>query len=281
MIVVTGANGRLGREVVERLLERVPADRIGVSVRDPEQAGELEARGVRVRQGDFDDAASLAHAFEGATRVLVVSASALGDTAKRWNRTAIQAAAAAGAERIFYTSHVGANPQSPFPPMPTHAASEAVLLETGVPFTALRNGFYAESAQLMLGDCLETGELRAPKDGSMSWTTHPDLAEATAILLADGDFDESEIALTAAEAVDLADVAAMLSEKAGRPIRRIVVSDEDYRVRLAGRGLPEVAVDMSLGLFQASRLGHFARVDPALARLIDRPPTPLRDVLQV
>ena len=73
MIIVTGANGQLGRAVAERLLARVPAERIGVSVRDPEKARELEERGVRVRRGDLDDAAGLAHAVEGASRVLIVS----------------------------------------------------------------------------------------------------------------------------------------------------------------------------------------------------------------
>lgn len=56
MIVVTGANGQLGRQVVEHLLTRVPADQIGVSVRDPAQAQQLGQRGVRVCRGDFDDA---------------------------------------------------------------------------------------------------------------------------------------------------------------------------------------------------------------------------------
>ncbi|MBA2679662.1 MAG: NAD(P)H-binding protein, partial [Ktedonobacteraceae bacterium] len=71
MLIVTGANGHLGRAVVEHLLELVPAERLGVSVQDTEKARDLEQRGVRVRRGDFDDAASLAHAFEGASRVLV------------------------------------------------------------------------------------------------------------------------------------------------------------------------------------------------------------------
>ena len=76
MIIVTGANGLLGRAVVEKLVERVPAGQIGVSVRDPEKASALAALGVRVRRGDFADPASLADAFEGATQVLIVSSNA-------------------------------------------------------------------------------------------------------------------------------------------------------------------------------------------------------------
>src|SRR5919199_1960779 len=133
MIVVTGANGKLGRAVVERLLERVPAEEIAVSVREPAKLKDL---GVRVRQGDFTDPASLAHAFEDASKVLIVSAGVTGEAGVRQHRTAVEAAAKAGAERILYTSHMGANPSSPFPPMITHAATEDALRDSGVPFTS-------------------------------------------------------------------------------------------------------------------------------------------------
>lgn len=72
----------------------------------------------------------------------------------RLNRTAIEAAKAAGADRVLYTSHMGPNPESAFPPMRTHAATEATLQELGVAFTALRDGFYASSAALQLGRAL-------------------------------------------------------------------------------------------------------------------------------
>lgn len=280
MIIVTGANGQLGRKVVEHLLSRVPAEQVGVSVRDPAQAQELERQGVRVRRGDFDDPSSLARAFEGASRVLVVSASALGETAIRWNTAAITAAAAAGADRVLYTSHVGASPDSPFPPMPTHAAVEDALSELDLPSTVLRNGFYAAFARSLLGDAVNTGELRGPEDGAVSWTTHADLAEATAVALTDDGLDDELLALTAAEAVDLTAIATMASELAGRPIRRVVVSDDEHRAGLVAKGLPDLAIEMSLGRFQASRLGQFARVDPTLERLLDRPPTPIREVLR-
>lgn len=76
MIIVTGATGKLGRRTVDRLLERLPADRVGVSVRDPHKARDLAERGVRVRRGSFDDPASLLHAFEGAEQLLLVSSTA-------------------------------------------------------------------------------------------------------------------------------------------------------------------------------------------------------------
>lgn len=171
MIIITGANGQLGRAITENLLELVPAGQIGVSVRDPEKARDLEGRGVRVRRGDFDDAASLDHAFEGASQVLIVSSNSSSESAVSQHPTAIDAAKTAGAERILYTSHMGSNPSSPFPPMHNHAGTEEELRESGVAFTFLRNGFYASpTPMMMLGNALETGELAAPEDGPVAWT---------------------------------------------------------------------------------------------------------------
>jgi NAD(P)H dehydrogenase (quinone) len=280
MIIVTGANGQLGRAVVERLLVRIPAEQIGVSVRDPEKAQALNERGVRVRRGDFDNPASLAYAFEGVSQVLIVSCDGIGETIVRQHRMAIDMARKAGARRILYTSHMGSSPTSLFPPMVDHAATEVALRDAGVAFTSLRNGFYAASALMLLGNALKTGELVAPEDGPVSWTAHADLAEVTAIALSEEVLDGMTPPLTASEAIDLDGIAALASELVQRPIRRVVVPDAEYRAGLIAHGLPEERADLLLGIFRASRRGEFARVDPTLARLIDRPPMPFRDVLK-
>ena len=283
MIIVTGANGKLGRAVVERLLERVDAAQIGVSVLDPERAQGLAERGVRVRRGDFADAATLTDAFEGATQVLLISVNATGEQAVRQHRTAIDAAKAAGAHRILYTSHMGSSATSVFPPMPDHAATEAALRDSGVAFTSLRNGFYADTTRMMLGDALKTGEVAAPADGPVSWTSHADLAEVAALTLSAADhagLDGLTPSLTATEAIDLEGIAAIASRLANRPIRRVVVPDNEYRASLIAHGLPEPVADMLLGLYRAARHGEFAHIDPTLARLIGRPPMSLEDVLK-
>jgi uncharacterized protein YbjT (DUF2867 family) len=134
---------------------------------------------------------------------------------------------------------------------------------------------------MLLGAAVETGELAVPADGPVSWTTHSDLAEAAAIALAEESLEGVTPDLTGSEAIDMAGVAALASQLTGRPIRRVVVSDAEYKAGLLSRGVPEQAADMLVGLFAASRQGEFAHVDPALARLIGRPPAPLRDVLKV
>ena len=185
MIVITGATGQLGSRIVERLLERVPAEQVGVSVQDPAKVAHLVERGVRVRRGDFTEPATLAHAFEGAERVLVVSAAIRGTGGLAANKAAIDAARDAGVGRILYTSHQASSHDSLFAAQPTHAASEDHLVATGVPFTSLRNGFYTSTIGYYLGAALATGRFAVPADGPFSWTAHDDLAEVAAVALAD------------------------------------------------------------------------------------------------
>ncbi len=280
MFIVTGANGQLGSRIVAQLLHRLPADRIGVSVRDVAAAARLAARGVRVRAGDFTDPATLAHAFEGADRVLVVSAAIRGDGALAANTAAIDSAREAGAQRIVYTSHQAASADSLFPAQPVHAATEDHLAGQAVPFTALRNGFYATSLPFWMGDAATTGRLVAPQDGPVSWTAHDDLAEAAAIALADdGVLDGITPPLTATEALDLEAVAEILSELTGRRVVRVVVDDDEWAAAAVERGMPAQAADFTLGMYRAARRGEFAVTDPTLEALLGRTPTPVRSVL--
>ncbi|WP_043683499.1 NAD(P)H-binding protein [Nocardia vulneris] len=280
MIIVTGATGQLGRRIVERLLARVPADRVGVSVRDPRRAQDLAERGVRVRQGSFTDPGSLAHAFEDAEQVLVVSVDKLGAEAVRQHRAAVAGAVAAGAGRILYTSHMGAAPTSRFEACRDHAADERMLRACGVPFTSLRNGFYATSAVRFLGQAAETGQLVLPADGPVSWTAHADLADAAAAILAgDTRFDGPTPPLTAAQAIDFEEIAALASELTGRTIKRVTVSDAEFHQRMLSHGVPVAQADMMVDIFAAARAGEFATVDPTLAQLIDREPTDFAAVL--
>lgn len=260
MLVVTGATGALGRAIVQQLLTRVPATEIVASVRDPNKAD----LGVAVRQADFADPASVARAFEGATRVLIVSVPLPTHIAVPQHRTAIEAARDAGVERIFYTSQMGSDPDSAFPPMRTHAATEDILRGCGVPFTALRNGFYVSSLLGMFGRAIAAGEIRAPEDGPVAWTTHADLAEAAAVAMTTDALDGISPPLTASEAVTL--------DQLG--VRRVVISDEEYRATL-----PPQFADMLLGMVVASRAGAFARTDPTLARMIGRAPIDVKTAL--
>ncbi|MCX5254638.1 SDR family oxidoreductase [Streptomyces canus] len=281
MLIVTGATGHLGSLILNRLLERVPADRIAVSVRDVSKAADLAERGVRVRAGDFTEPDSLKDAFEGADRVLVVSAAIRGGGALTANRAAIDAAREAGAQRILYTSHQAASPTSLFPPQTVHAATEEHLKQQGVPYTALRNGFYASALGSYLGAALETGTLAVPQDGPVSWTAHEDLAEvAASALTEDGALEGVTPPLTAPHTLDFADVAEILSRITGRTIARVVMDDNEWISAVVAGGMPRPAAEFALTMFAASRNGEFNATNPTLEATIGHPAKTVHEVLE-
>jgi NAD(P)H dehydrogenase (quinone) len=279
MIIVSGATGKLGSRIVDRLLSRVPASTVGVSVTDVARAAHLEARGVRVRRGDFTDPTTLAGAFEGAEQVLLVSAAIAGEGGATANITAVDAALAAGAGRVLYTSHQGSSATSLFPAMITHARTEEHLAATGIPYLALRNGFYSSTLDLYLEQALATGWLVAPEDGPVSWTGHDDLATAAAALLT-GDDSGVTAPLTAPETLDLTAVAAILSEITGREITRVVAGDQEWVEATVTRGVPRAYAEFGLGVFRASRRGEFAVTGPTLEKLIGGPAESVRTKLE-
>jgi uncharacterized protein YbjT (DUF2867 family) len=279
MIIVTGATGALNGATVEHLLKLVPADRIGVSVRDVAKAQHLAERGVRVRHGSYDDPAALLDSFEGAEQVLLVSSSDPGADAPVQHRAGIEAAVAAGARRILYTSHQGAGPDSPFKATRDHAATEALLADSGTAWTSLRNGFYAHTLDWLLGPWRETAVIEAPADGPVSWTDRGDEAEAAAVILASERPFDGPVTLTAAAAVTFGDIAGIASELTGREVRRVVVDDDAWVAGQVAHGTPEPMARFLLGTFQAAREGRFAGVDPLLGDLLGRQPRTVRDLL--
>jgi len=267
---------------VEHLTDRVPASKIGVSVRDPEKASDLQGLGIRVRQGDYEDAERLRHAFEGAQQVLLISSPArrTGGDPLLQHRTAIESAQWVGAERIVYTSHMAASDTSAFPPMLDHAQTEQMLKGSGIAWTALRNGFYSSSGLELMGDAFTKGFYSGALDGKFSWTAHDDLAEIAAIILAgETKFDGPTPALTGSQALNLADLCAIASEQQEQRVVRKIIPDEQFRTSLTSKGMPPGAVEMIVGLFIAARNGEFAKIDPTLENLLGRKPITMKELI--
>jgi NAD(P)H dehydrogenase (quinone) len=279
MIIVTGATGALNGATVEHLLTLVPADGIGVSVRDVAKARHLAGRGVRVRRGSYDNPAALLDSFEGAEQVLLVSSNDPGADQVSLLRAGIETAVAAGARRILYTSHQHTGPDSPFFPARHHAATEALLADSGVAWTSLRNGFYAHSLDWLLGPWRETGVIATPADGPVSWTERADEAETAAVILAGERRFDGPVTLTAGAAVTFDDIAGLASELTGRDVRRVVVGDDTWVAGQVAQGTPESMARFQLGFYQAAREGRFAAVDPLLGDLLGRQPRTVRDLL--
>ncbi|GAA1456965.1 SDR family oxidoreductase [Williamsia maris] len=280
MIVITGATGALNGATVDHLLERLPANEISVAVRDVSKAGRFAELGVAVRRGDYADPASLPSAFDGADQLLLVSSNDPHADAVALHRNAIDAAVTAGVGRILYTSHQGAADDTPFGPGRDHAATERLLAESGLPWTSLRNGFYAHSLTWMAGPWRETGVITVPADGPVSWTSRADAAEAAAAIIATDGSHDGPITLTAGAAPTFEDVATTASEVAGRTIRRVLMDVDEWITAQVAAGRPESAARFMLGMYRAAADGYFAGIDPVLGELLGREPRSVGDELE-
>lgn len=278
-MVITGATGALNGATVDHLLARLPAHEIAVAVRDVSRARRFADLGINVRRGDYADPDSLPGAFEGADQLLLVSSNDPHADTVALHRTAVEAAVSVGVGRILYTSHQGAALDTPFAPGRVHAETEQILAESGLPWTSLRNGFYAHSLTWMAGPWRETGVITVPADGPVSWTSRADAAEAAAVIVAsDGAYD-GPITLTASAAPTFEEVAEIASELVGRTVRREVLGADEWIAAQVSAGQPEVMARFMLGMYQAAADGYFAGVDPLLGELLGREPRSVRDEL--
>lgn len=281
MIIITGGSGQLGRLVIENLLTRVPAHQIGISVRDPSKVTDFADRGLRVQQADFEDENCLIRAFEGGSKLLLVSSNAAaygGDTLLQ-HRNAIAAAKTAGVERVFYTAQASTAPDAYFPPGLSHYATEGMLAASGLAWTSLRHGFYAASGMHMIGDGISSGVLRTPADGPVAWTTHEDLAEVDAALLAGVEVIDGPVKLTADAEYDFAELAEIATGLLGHAVTQDLVDDAAFQAGLIGK-IPPMQIGFMMSYYRAARAGEFVKGDGALARLLGRIPTSMGDVLE-
>ena len=279
-IVVTGATGQLGRLTVEALLRRgVPASDIVATGRDITGIKDLAERGVVVRRADFTDPDSLAAAFAGADKLLLISASIPVDERVPNHRRAIDAAQAAGVSLVAYTSTLQADTAATIIGV-THRATEEYLRECGVPSALLRNGWYLDNYTGQLPLILQNGGvIGAAGQGRVSAASRADYAEAAAVVLTTGGHVGAVYELGGDEAFTLAELAAAISAAAGKRITYTDLPAQELARVLAGAGLPvelaEVLADADLGLGR----GELFTGSGDLRRLIGRPTTRLADAI--
>jgi NAD(P)H dehydrogenase (quinone) len=279
-IVVTGATGQLGQHVIEALLERgVPADGIVAAGRSVGKLAGFAARGVNVKAMDYADAASVAAALKGATRVLLISGSEVGQRVEQ-HRTVIEAARAEGVELLAYTSIANADTTGMLL-AGEHKATEALLRESGVPFVLLRNGWYLENYTEQLPGTLAQGAVAGSAgDGKVSGAARVDYAHAAAaVLVAEGQAGKV-YELGGDEAFSMADLAAEISAATGKDIAYNDLPAKDYAGLLASVGVPEafaeVLADSDLGIARGDLLVSTGD----LRRLIGRPTTSLAQAVR-
>ena len=279
LIAVTGATGGLGGRVARRLAGRGVGQRL--VVRDAARAPRLD--GAEVAVATYGDAEAMRRALDGVAVLLLVSASEDRERVKL-HTTAVDAAVAAGVERVVYTSFYGAAPDCTFTFGRDHWHTEQALEASGLRHTFLRDNLYIDFLPLLAG---ADGVIRGPGgDGRVAAVARDDIADAAvAVLLGDGGdgdpgrHDGRTYDMTGPEALTLAEIAGELSRFAGRPIGYQEETLEEAYASRASYGAPDWEVDGWVSTYTAIANGDLERVGGDLEALAGHPPMRLADFL--
>ncbi len=283
-LLVTGAAGQLGQSVVRHLLDtyKVAPGDIVAATRNPDKLSALAARGVVTRKADFDDAASLAAAFAGVDRLVIISTDSLDTPGKRLaqHSAAIDAAKAAGVKHILYTSMPSPD-KSLVTFAPDHLGTENAIKASGISYTILRDAWYLDNFMMSLPHNLQGGKwYTATSGGKAPYISRNDCALAIAAALASDDTDSKTYTLTGSTAYSIKDVASTVSAVTGRPLEVIDVTDEQFAAGMTGAGLPPFLVDMLVSADANIRAGNFDALSADFTTLTGKAPQTLRSFFE-
>lgn len=273
---VAGAGGYVGRAVIANLKAR-GAKKIVAVTRDPSKLAEID--GIEVRPGDFYKPETLATAFKGIDRLLLISTSNVGERLPH-QIAAVDAAERAGVGHILYTSIT-----SPYP-HPTHAVAndhfwtEARLFQTKGGWTSLRDNLYADFIVWSARKTLDEGKLfHAGGSGGRAVVFRDDVAAAAAgaLLTAEG---REVVDVSGPESLSYADIAAMLSRIGGKPVEAVDVGHEAQVAGMTGAGLPPALAEAFAGFDVAVKQGKLAVVGDGVQRFAGREPQSLEAALR-
>lgn len=276
MILVTGATGHLGAAVLHTLLQHTAAQQLAALVRNEAKAAALQAQGVSIRVGSYDDLASLDRAMQGIEKVLLISGGG-DDDALQQHYNVIDAAKKAGVRCVAYTSRALSDPATLANQlMVRHFQTEAYLQASGLPHIIFRNILYMDTLPLFTGPTvLETGITLPGGQGKVAYALRSEMGEAIANVLLQDACDNRIYHFTGREAYSFHDVAAALTEHAGKEVAYTDVESSVLAARMRERGVPEVAIERTIGFMTDIRHGQEAAVSPDLETVLGRRPTAL------
>ena len=284
-LLVTGASGHLGQRVLHHLVDTlaVSPNRIIAASRKPESLSQWTAKGVEARAVDFEDAKSLAAAFKGVHRVLLISTDAVDRPGRRLeqHRVAVQAAANAGVKHVVYTS-MPKPENSPAMIGPDHTGTEAAIAASGLSgWTVLRNNWYFENLLRALPPVLASGQWHTSAgDGRIAHIARDDLARAAAAALANAVDGKRTLTLTGAKAYTTVEIVALVSQTTGKPIQVIHVPIEGLVQSMVGAGLPEPLARFIASLDANTAAGGLADVTGDFTALTGVNPLPFEQWLK-
>jgi NAD(P)H dehydrogenase (quinone) len=275
-IGVSGASGHLGSAIVSELLHRSDGHEVVAITRTPETVSGPAQR----RFGDYDRPESLAEAYAGLDRLLIIPTVDPGPGKREaQNVAAIDAAVRAGVKHIVFMSIAGARQEGEPALGASYWRGEQHLIATAPAWTILRMNYYAEALVQQVQASLDQGVLTGLAENRVAFVARGDVAAAAAgILIGDGHAGAIYNA-TGPERLSGVERAALIAEISGRPLAFRVITEEQLRGGLTQAGLPMVVVNAAISIQVSFAAGAFDILTGDVERLGGRPPKPLCDVL--
>jgi NAD(P)H dehydrogenase (quinone) len=274
-ILVTGATGGLGKAVVENLLKTVSPGDIAVLVRDPAKAADLQAQGVTVKQGDYNDYASLVAAFQGVDKLFLVSSNDVPNRVPQ-HANAVNAAKEAGVKHVVYTSFqrkTEDGSSAAWAIADAHLATEKLLKDSGLTYTILKNALYLDVLPLFMGPVLDTNTIYLPAgEGKVPYASRTDMGTAGAAVLTGTGHENQSYEISNDTSYSFHDIAKILSNLTGKTIQYVSPTAEEFGTALAAAGVPAEAIEMTAGFCVAMAQGEFDFPGTELEKLLGRKP---------
>src|SRR3954451_21065661 len=270
-VLVTGATGRVGRVVVDLLLQA------GVPVRALIRRAESESAlppDVEVAIGDLSVPDSLDSGLQGAGAVFLVW------TAPPTTAPAVVERLAAHAQRVVFLSapHQTPHPffQQPNPMARLYAEIERLLAATGLESTILRPGMFASNALLWWADAIRAdGVVRWPYGAAETAPVDDrDVGEVAARALYQDGHAGGDYVLTGPESLSQAEQVSMIGDVLGRPVTFEELTPDEFRRETQG-SWPGPVVDMLLDAWGAT-LGRPAYVTSTVSDILGKAPRSFR-----
>ena len=269
MILVTGATGTNGREVVNRLA--AAGQQVRALVRGTAKAAGLALPGGEVVEGDLGDPASLDRALNGVRAAFLLTA--VDRRQNEWQKNFIEAAKRAMVARVVKFSGMGAASDSPSEIMRQHGAGDELLMRSGLGYTILRPNSFHQNMLWSAGSIKALGALYLPLgDARQSLVDVRDIADIAAAALTKTGHEGQVYDITGPESLSYHDVAAKLSAVLGKPVRYVAVSPQAALESMLGSGMPEWNARALSELYGVFATGQYARTTDTVRRLLGREP---------
>jgi NAD(P)H dehydrogenase (quinone) len=279
-ILITGATGQLGQKVIADLLAAgVPAGEIIAIARSEQKAADLVANGVRLHVADYDQPETFAKAFSAEDRLLLISGTDVGRRTAQ-HAAVIDAATAAGVAQLAYVGAFG-GPKADFLLAGDHRNTEQLILDSGLPYTFLRNNWYSEMYTADLPGIVERGAIvtNVAPGARIATATRDDYAAAAAVVMREDGHLNTAYELSGDTAWSQEEFAEELSRQVGKAIAHKSVTAAEHKAILTGAGVPDAFADILLDVDDAISRGLLAGTPGDLSRLIGRPTTPIADTV--